>query len=46
MCFNPEGSRVDFNLFGEYDDISTNSRVILAKNSKLDTMVIHTLMST
>lgn len=46
MGFNPEGGRVDFNLFGEYNDISTNSRMILEKNSKWDTMVIPTLMST
>ena len=31
MGFNPEGGRVDFDLFAEYNDISTNRRVILKK---------------
>ena len=29
MRFNPEGGRVYFNLFAKYNDIRTNSRVIL-----------------
>lgn len=33
MGFNPEGGGVDFNLFTEYNDISTNSRVILKNNN-------------
>ena len=37
MSFNPKGSRVDFNLFGEYNNSSSNGWVIL-QTEKCDAM--------
>ena len=34
MSFNSQSSRVDFDLFGEDNDISSNSRVILQNKQR------------
>ena len=40
MSFNSQSSRVDFDLFGEDNDISSNSRVIL-QNKQRKSAYVH-----
>ena len=40
MSFNSQSSRVDFDLFGEDNDISSNSRVIL-QNKQRESAQVH-----